>query len=272
MKIAIIILHFGKIETTRACLRELSKKIDGNQLIIINNTPADITSLTKIVPHTILIDNRTNLGFAKGVNQGIRRALEDTSIEAVFLMNNDLTLSFGNFNQLALTYGKFPAAGIVSPILHHSGGPASPAGVYDWGGQFNKWTGMVKHKNWGNKPKTILSVTHVAGAAMLIKKVVIEKIGMLDERFFLYYEDLDFCLRAFSADYTIHINPDIVAEHEVSAGSNALGRTRYQWRSHLQFVTKHLFKKVHPTAYLYDLIFYPLILVKIFLRSLIHNT
>jgi len=266
MKIAIIILHFGKIETTRSCLRDLSKKIGDNQLILINNTPEDISSLTKIIPHTILIDNRANLGFAKGVNQGIKRALANKSIKAVFLMNNDLSLSFGNFSQLALTYGKFPTAGIVSPILHHGGGPASPAGVYDWGGLFNKWTGMVKHKNWGNKPKTILSVTHVAGAAMLIKKEVIEKIGMLDERFFLYYEDLDFCLRALSADYTIHINPDIVAEHEVSAGSNPLGRTRYQWRSHLQFVTKHLFKKVAPTAYLYDLIFYPLILARILLN------
>jgi len=265
MKIVIIMLHFGKVATTKDCLNKLKSKIGNNTLVLINNTNDDVSELTKIIPKTIQIDNRSNLGFAKGVNQGISKALKDKTVEAIFLMNNDLSISYGNFNQLALTYGKFPTAGIVSPILHHPGG-------YDWGGKFNEWTGMVKHKNWNNKPKTVQSVAHVAGAAMLIKRELIEKIGMLDERFFLYYEDLDFCLRALSAGYTIHINPDIVAEHEVSAGSSAMRRTRYQWKSHLQFCTKHVFKLVYPTAYLYDLIFYPLIIVKIYLRSLIHNT
>ena len=259
MKIAVIILHFGKLETTKECLKELAKKIGDNQVIIINNTKDDCKGLTLVIPGTKLINNPRNLGFAAGVNQGLTLALKDKTITHFFLMNNDLSISFGSFTQLLLTFSKFPLAGIVSPVLHHAGG-------YDWGGKYSKWTGMVKHKNWGNKPKTIQTVGHVAGAAMLISRQVIEKIGLLDERFFLYFEDLDLCLRASLAGYTIHINPDVIADHAVSAGSNIIGRTKYQWSSHFRFVNKHLFKLVYPTAYLYDLFIYPLWLARTVLK------
>lgn len=259
MKIAVIILHYGKLATTKECLQDLKAKIGDNYVILINNTQDDLTVLTKMIPGTKLINNPHNLGFAAGVNQGIQLAFKDKSTTNVFLMNNDLSLVFGSFQQLLLTFNKFPASGIVSPILHHAGG-------YDWGGKYNKWTGMVKHKNWPNKPKTTQTVTHVAGAAMLISRAVIDKVGQFDERFFLYFEDLDFCLRTIAAGYTIHINPDVVAEHAVSSGSSAFGRTRYQWRSHSIFVSKHLFKLAYPTAYLYDVLFYPLVLLKIWLK------
>lgn len=260
MKIAVIILHYGKIETTKVCFKELKSKIGDHQVILINNTQDDITDLTKIIPGTKLINNPKNLGFAAGVNQGITAAQKDKSITHYFLMNNDSQISFGSFAQLLLTFNKFPTAGIVSPVLHHPGGGTSRAESkeYDWGGRYNKWTGMVKHKNWSNKPKTIQTVGHVAGAAMLISREVIDKIGLFDERFFLYFEDLDFCLRALAAGFTIHINPDVVADHAVSSGSNVSSRTKYQWVSHFKFVNKHLFKLAYPTAYLYDLIIYPM--------------
>lgn len=256
MKIAVIILHYGKIETTKNCLNALSKKIGDNKVILVNNTNQDISSLGRIISGTKIINNDKNLGFAAGVNQGINEGKKDKDITHFFLMNNDLELSSGSFNQLALTFNKLSSAGIVSPVLHHGLG-------YDWGGKYNKWTGMVKHKNWENKPKTTQSVEHVAGAAMMISRNVIEKIGMFDERFFLYFEDLDFCLRTKNAGFSIHINPDVIAEHSVSSGSSALGRTKYQWASHLKFVSKHLFKLVYPTAYLYDLLFYPMVLLKL---------
>jgi hypothetical protein len=170
-------------------------------------------------------------------------------------MNNDLELSYGSFTELMRTFAKTPQAGIVSPILHHAGG-------YDWGGKYNPWTALVKHVNWNNKPKTILKVDHVAGAAMLISREAVERIGPLDERFFLYYEDLDYCLRAKDEGYTIHINPQVVAEHAVSRGSSRLGRTLHQWRSHIIFVAKHLPRTAYATALFTDIIFYPLITFK----------
>jgi GT2 family glycosyltransferase len=255
MKIAVIIIHYGLIETTRHCLTSLKSKIGDHQLILINNSESDIKDLAKIIEGTILIDNRENDGFAKAVNQGITLALKDKTISAVFLMNNDLTLTRGSFSQLVLVLNKIPSAGIVTPILHHKGG-------YDWGAKLNKWTGMVRHKNWDNKPKTIQPAQHVAGAAMLIRRKLIDKIGLFDEKFFVYYEDVDYCLRAYDNLSTIHITPDVEAEHIGSAGSTSLARTRYQWVSHFRFVNKYLFKHVYPTAYIYSLIMYPLFMLK----------
>lgn len=252
MKIAVVILHYGKLETTKACLQELKKKIEDNEVILVNNTHDDCKGLTLVIPGTKLIENGKNLGFAKGVNKGLTLALKDKSITHFFLMNNDLRLESGSFNQLALTLNKFPHAGIISPVLHHPKG-------YDWGGKYNPWTGMVTHKNWPNKPKTIQTVQHVAGASMLVSREVLEKVGYFDERFFLYYEDIDFCLRVRDAGLTIHINPDVIAEHTISASSSLLSRTLSQWHSHLQFIAKH----AYPTAYLFDLIFYPLVLLKV---------
>ncbi|KKU13813.1 MAG: hypothetical protein UX21_C0035G0003 [Microgenomates group bacterium GW2011_GWC2_45_8] len=257
MKIAVIILHYGLIATTRNCLSKLKEKIGPHQVILINNTQDDLSPLTTIISGTQLINNPTNYGFARGVNQGIALASKDQSITHFFLMNNDLYLSTGNLQQLLLTFAKYSSAGIVSPVLHHSLG-------YDWGGKYSRLSGMVRHKNWVNKPKTTLTVSHVAGAAMLISREVVTQIGLLDERFFLYFEDLDYCLRSSAAGFTIHINPDVVAEHAVSAGSLPWKRTFYQWASHLKFVTKHLFRLTYPTAYLYDLLFYPLVMVKLF--------
>lgn len=259
MKIAVIILHYGKLETTKNCLKDLSHKILDHKVILVNNTLDDISRLATIISGTQIINNESNVGFAKGVNQGIELASIDKSITHYFLMNNDLSISFGSFAQLLLTYAKISTCGIVSPVLHHSD-------LFDWGGKYSKWSGMVKHKNWPNKPKTLQSVSHVAGAAMLISRQLVDSIGMLDERFFLYYEDLDFCLRALSAGYTIHINPDVVADHAVSAGSNVASRTKFQWASHFKFVNKHLFRLAYPTAYLFDLFIYPLWLLKSMFR------
>lgn len=256
MEIAVVILHFGSLATTQHSLAELAKKIGDHHVILINNTQGDISELTSIIPGTQLIDNRSNAGFARGVNQGITLALADPQVDAVLLLNNDLTITHGNLVQLGLTFTKIRTAGIVSPILHHTRG-------YDWGGKYSRWTGMVRHTNWPNIPKTVQSVSHVAGAAMLIKREVIDKIGLFDERFFLYFEDLDFCLRAAAAGFTLHISPDVVAEHTMSSGSHLLRRTFYQWHSHLQFVGKHFSRLTYPTAYLYDLLFYPLVLLKV---------
>ena len=255
MKIAVIILHFGLVETTRLCLENLRSKIKDHKLILVNNSEDDITQLTKIIKNTVLIDNHKNLGFAKGVNLALTKGLKDKEIGAFFLLNNDAHLTYGSLSQLTLVLNKIPSAGIVTPILHHRAG-------YDWGGKLSNWTGLVKHKNWDNKPKTIQPAQHVAAAAMLIRRKLIDKIGLFDERFFLYCEDLDFCLRAYDALFTVHITPGVEVEHAVSEGSSLPVRTKYQWISHLRFVNKYVLKHVFPTAYLTTLFIYPLYLIK----------
>ncbi len=255
MRIALIIVHYGPVAVTKNCLLSLAKKISSHRVIIVNNTVEDLSSLAKIIPGTKVIAADQNQGYAHAANLGIKLAQKDKSITHYFILNNDLTFSFGSLEQLLMTFTKYPRGGIVSPVLHHQQG-------YDWGGKYNKWSGMVKHKNWDNKPKTTLAVEHVAGAAMLLSREAVAEVGIFDELFFMYFEDLDLCLRFARGGYTIHICPDVVVEHTVSASSSAYARTRLEWVSHFTFVTKHLFRLAYPTAYLYDIFIYPLWLLK----------
>lgn len=260
-KSAVIIIHFGSLSNTKRTLSNLKKKIRDHKLILINNTQQDIANLTKIIPNTSLIQNSANLGFAKAVNQGIIIAFQDKSVDNIMLMNNDLILTFGTLEMLAKTLFSLPNVGIVSPVLKHSGN------LYDWGGKVNKWLGIVKHQNFAQRPKKVLEVDHVAGAAMMIKRSMLEDIGYFDETFFLYFEDLDFSLRAKQAGYKILIDPEIVADHDLSSSSNPIQRIFYQWQSHIKLLMKHLPKTILPTAFLYDTIVYPLILLKTLLSS-----
>ncbi len=260
---AIVIIHYGQIETTRASLKKLTGKITSYPLIMVNNTSQDLTSLKKIIPQIHFIQNRRNLGFAKGVNLGIDYALKNLNPDSILLLNNDLSFSYGTISRLRKTLFYESGAGLVAPVLHHS------KELYDWGGKYNRWWGSVKHQNFKQKPKRLIQVDHLAGAALLIKKEVFDQIGFFDERFFLYFEDLDFCLRAKRAGYRLFIDPEVVAEHQVSASSKPLNRILYQWQSHLKFVFKYLPFQVYPTALLYDLIFYPLSILKILLNKLI---
>jgi len=254
MKTALVMVHYGSLNNTKRSLQSLKDKLTGNSCYLINNTSDNLSALAKIFPGTILINNSTNLGFARSVNQGIKRAINE-GCDAVLLLNNDLAWTSGTLLQLTRLLNSDPSIAVVTPLLKHSRG-------YDWGGQLSRWTGLVNHRNWPNPPKTAQKVAHVAAAAMLIKTKALEQVGYFDERYFMYYEDVDLCLRLIQASYQLRINPEVVITHAVSAGSSLLTRTLHQWRSHLLFVTKHLGRTIYPTAYLFDLFLYPLYLLK----------
>lgn len=255
MQIAIVMLHYGAEGTTQAALKSLSSRALSHPLFLINNTASDLSHLAKLYPHTKLIDNHQNLGFAHGVNQGINLALAQGA-EAVLLLNNDITIKQGNLTQLANVLKSDPMVGAVAPLLVHPKG-------YDWGAsRISRWSGLVRHRNWPNPPKTNLVVSHASFAAILLSSHAIKKIGLLNEKYFMYYEDLDYSLRLALANYKIVINPQVEVMHNTSSSSSLPTRLLYQWRSHLTFVTQHIFSYIYPTAYLYDLVYYPLIILK----------
>lgn len=253
---AVVIVHYGDIKTTIKCLKAIKSKIETNTVILVNNSTQDIKSLSKIIPGTKIIDNLKNVGFARAVNQGIMLATTDSSIDSIFLLNNDAYQEIGTLRQLQQSLFEKKKIGMLSPALRHSGD------LYDWGGHISRWTGAVRHQNFQQRPKKKISVSHIAAAAMLIKKEVIDKIGLFDERFFMYFEDADFCLRVKKNGYLIQIEPQVVFTHEISQSSDKFSRTFTQWQSHLYFALKYTPATIYPTAFLYNILVYPLFLLK----------
>lgn len=211
MKIDAVILHYGKINNTTSCLNSLRKGGGIRDIYIINNTPREITS--KLSDYNVIVlSPEKNVGFSKGVNMGITKSMQQNS-DAILLLNNDTIVKEGFLNGLVNEIDE-EKVGITSPVIEFN----SASGlVYDHGGRINKRTGATTHDNRENiSKKQCIQPDFVSGCCMLIQTAAIKKIGLFDEQFFMYYEDVDFCLRMRKAKYKIYVVPTSVIHHNLT--------------------------------------------------------
>lgn len=189
---------------------------------------------------TLVIDNnKINRGFAKAANLGIKKALAKGA-DKILLINPDVKITKEQILKLAES-----GVDIVSPVLKfdRNGGK-----VLDYGGKVNFVLGRTSH----NENKTGI-IHFVSGACMLISSAVFQKIGLFDENFFMYFEDVDFCLRAKLAGFKIAVDSDVVVEHAISehkfSGNSA--KKRYILDSNRRFIAKWISAWFQPFAQLY---------------------
>lgn len=213
MNIALLLLHYKNINDTKKCLDSLAhihKKSNKVSIILINNDPNCDVQKVFSSSDLIIINNNKNLGFAKGMNRGITYVLKNLNPDFIVLLNND-TLIPQNFISLFESN-----ADIISPVIHFI---LNGQSVFDYGGIINKWTGRTSHIEFVGKPRSNEkreSIDYVSGCCIAIKKSVLKTIGLLDEQYFFYFEDVDFCVRARDAGFKIAVNPDVIIKHEMS--------------------------------------------------------
>jgi len=255
MNVYIVILHYGKLETTQKCIDSLAKHDTAFEKIVLINNDDSIQlsskqfAIEKKKLH--IINNKKNLGFAAGVNVGIRYALAQNAAY-VFLLNNDTIIEKDFLEKLCAAFLENKNTGIVGPaISFYKNGKLT----YDLGGNVNLLFGRTHHHEVGaipdNCPGNI--VTYISGCCMLIKREVFEKTGMFDERFFLYYEDVDFCLRAKQTGFLSAVVPSVIIYHELSkaAGKLSAFSVYYQTKSGVLFGGKYCKVKVLNRAFLF---------------------
>jgi len=209
----IIILNFNNEEDISSCLQSLIKAYPKINIIIVDNASTD-NSIQSIISlrygKSMLIKNKRNLGFAKGVNKGIRFALKEGA-ESVLLLNPDTETNKGFLEPLLVN-----KADIVGPIIKFK---RKGQWFYDFGGKVNFWLGRTSHDEYPNNIiKNIKSPDYISGCCLLIRKKVFEKIGFLNERYFLFFEDADFCLRAQRAGFKVALEPKSMIIHNLSEG------------------------------------------------------
>jgi len=162
-------------------------------------TEVDNVAVGEQIKSLTLIKNDKNYGFAEGNNIGIRYALKVFAPDYILLLNNDVVVDKNLLTHLASFADENEHIGIVGPrILYYNSGQIQSLGV-----KINFWTGNVKYIGHNEKDKpcdhnTFIDVDYVFGACFLIKRSVIEKIGLLDPIYFLYTEEADWSLRAKS--------------------------------------------------------------------------
>lgn len=233
MKLFIIIVSFNGGETLVKLIDDLINEKKNNTKIDINLVVVENGREEKFRIDTI--KSKKNLGFAGGCNIGIRYALQNNA-DRILLLNQDVVIKPG-FIQ---TFINNPAD-IISPVIQFKRGNNW---VYDFGGKVNWSIGRNYHIESTSKlisQQANQPIDYVSGCCMLVKREVFEKIGLFDERFFLYFEDADFCIRAKKAGFQIAVEPKGVIVHNLVEGAKKPLKSQMELvKSNAIFINKYL--------------------------------
>ena len=191
-----------------------------------------------------LIRAPRNLGYAGGNNIAIRY-LQERGVEYILLLNNDLVVRKNTVNKLVEVANSQPNAGLVGALNVEL---ENESKVYEPGMKFNRY--RLKNVKIPVQPSGVDAVDKVIGSSILIKSKILDDTGLMDERFFLYWEDLEFCLRVKKSGYVVLIAYDAVVEHSPHGSSNGFVRRYFHTRNAYLFVRIGLPKWYHFCAFL----------------------
>lgn len=261
-KVFVVILNYNGIETLNNCLTSVFKSDYNNyEVVLVDNDSKDgsFEKARQNFSRCHFIKNSANAGFGQGNNVGIRFALEKFA-DYVFLLNNDALLESDTLTSLVKSAKNHPGAGILSPLIQKP----NNAGIWFAGGTIDfkkmRTQHLFKAKSGEAYPSQYLS-----GCAMLISKETFKKIGLFDERYFLYYEDADLSFRARQAGFELLVVPDACVTHLEQSNEKNSAKTYWLVLSGLIFFATHSTPKQKLWIYpylmlrkiknLYDLLF-----------------
>ena len=195
-----------------------------------------------------LIKGASNLGFGGGVNLGLRVALRDPRMTAAWILNNDTVVDQDAIKALRSTLDKEPNSGIVGSTLLYLDQPDLIQAV---GGRYNPWLGTTSHV-LGHKPyskKLCAAVDprtfdYIVGASLCIRREVLERVGLLSEDYFLYFEELDYVerMKRLMPDRRLGYAAESLVYHKEggSTGSTNLGGKKTHVSTDGYFLTSRI--------------------------------
>jgi len=233
-----VILNWKRPADTLACLRALGDRLP---VVVVDNGSGDdslelIRSAKPDVPLLVLGENR---GYTGGNNAGIQWALAQ-NCEWILLLNDDVILARGALEAMLAAGRGNPRAGFVGPLVLH----AHPADlIQSAGGWLDKrWRSGHRGANQPDQGQyqQAESLPWLSGCALLVRSQMVREIGLLDERFFLYEEELEWCLRARQAGWEALFVPQAKAWHAGVTPDYEPGSyiTYYMTRNHLLLLSK----------------------------------
>lgn len=245
-RVYVVVLNWNNYAATRSCLNSLREVTYPNlQILVVDNGSADGSGkqLAAEFPDFEFIFNDRNEGFSRGCNVGIRAALKDPACAYVLLLNNDAVVTPGFLEQAVETAEANPQIGLVGGKLLFS---SESKTIWYAGGEIDRWRGASLVRGFREEDQGQYDVAgevgFIIGALMLIKRVVLEKVGLLPEEYFFATEDIDYSLAVRQAGFTLHYVPEFLAYHGV-AGSHTKYDPKFvynNYRSKLLFQEKYL--------------------------------
>jgi GT2 family glycosyltransferase len=220
--VAIILVNWNGYAFTKNCLESLAALDYRNfSVLVVDNASSDgsVPLLKGAFPSMKLIENESNLGFTGGNNLGISAALEE-GFDYILLLNNDTEVR-GNFlSKLVETIQSDSEMGIIQPLILFN---QNRSFIWSAGGIFHKWLGKSTTQSDRmpiNRFKNpVKELDWATGCCMLIRATVFKEIGLLNDSFFAYFEDVDFSIRANKRGFKIGLEPSAIIFHEAGAAS-----------------------------------------------------
>jgi GT2 family glycosyltransferase len=232
-----ILVNWNGWRDTIECIKTLKQgKYQHLTIVVVDNGSKDgsISKIKAAHPDVVLLESENNLGFAGGNNIGIRYALTQGA-EYVWLLNNDTEPAPDALSALVAKALTDRHIGAVASICYYANNPST---VQVWAGaRVNLWIGYGRNSTEPHPDDWFHSLY---GASMLIASSAIEDVGMLDEGFFHYWEETEFCLRLRQKNWLLAAAPKSRVLHKVGASSkNNLVLDRYATTSVLRLLRLH---------------------------------
>lgn len=225
--VAIVLLNWNSYQLTVECLESLEKlNYPDYHIFIVDNDSQDSSfedlkkdyMMNKFNLPITFMQSGANLGFAGGNNVAIKKAYE-MGYPYIWMLNNDTVVEANSLSTLVEAISKDTKTGIVgSKILYYDTDL-----IWYAGGTINTWTGKTKHLGYKERDigqyNSSFQVDYVTGCSLLFKRELIDSIGLMQEDYFLYYEETDWNIRAKQENWKIVYVPDSVVYHKVSISS-----------------------------------------------------
>jgi len=263
-RVTIIVLNWNNWQETVTCLTSLRAVSYSRWQVIVVDNGSTNDSVTEIktwakrcgwrltdavsdddndeLRPLVLLSTGRNLGYTGGNNVGIRHALR-AGFEFVLVLNNDTTVDREFLGILVGFAREHPQAGMIGPGVYETNRPQT---IQSAGAHINWWEAKFPPLR-GGTTETALDATprivdYISGAAMLVRRETIERIGVLDEAFHLYVEEVDWCRRAAEAGYGVWVVPRSRIWHQGAVSVNTMRKPSveyYRFRNRIFFMRKH---------------------------------
>ncbi len=245
--ISIITVNYNGLELTSELLNSIRRTTYTNlEIFVVDNASRENPQsfLAQHYPEVKCIRSEQNLGFAGGNNLAVQQAKGDF----LFFINNDTEITEGCLKRLVATFDNQPKAGLVSPLIcYFNESKTAKSDLIQYAGMTQVHPLTARNATIGEKNVNIgqfsqpQKTAYGHGAAMMIRREVIEKVGVMFEDFFLYYEELDWCERIRRAGFEIWIEPRAKIYHKESASVGAFStlKTYYLNRNRIYFMRRN---------------------------------
>jgi len=243
-KVGVVICNWNKKDYVLNCIKSvLEQNYDNYDLYVVDNASSDgsVEAIRENFPQINLIVNRENLGGSGGFNTGLKRIMKEGKYKYSYLLDNDVILDSNALKELIAVVEKDSQIGMVGSAIYQMDYPdkLQTLGAFiDWQKAETKphLVGVTEDL----VPKGNFEVDYVIACSLLVRNECLNRVGLMDQEYFLYFDEIDWCTRIKKAGCTILAVPSSKVWHKMgSRFKNSNLPSYYYWRNKIFFLNRH---------------------------------